>query len=151
MQHGVSPYVEDIASSIAGLSETEIDDLLMGRGMGLARTAELSSYPGPLHLLELQAELELSPQQVHRIEGIRQAMQHDAQALGEHIVAMERKLSEAFRSSTITRVELAQQTEALALLYGQLRAVHLTAHLEVTPLLSEQQIQTYDKLRGYTQ
>ena len=40
-----------MSSPIRGLSEQEIDDLTNGRGMGLARAAELNGYPGPLHVL----------------------------------------------------------------------------------------------------
>lgn len=144
-----SPYVEQVDSPIVGLSQPEIDDLLAGRGMGFARTAELTSYPGPTHLLELQTELNLSTQQIKAIETIKQDMQRSAQALGERIVTAERALSTAFRTGTITDTALTTQTTELATLYGQLRAVHLSAHLKVTPLLSEQQIFKYDELRGY--
>ncbi|MEM7738504.1 MAG: hypothetical protein AAF267_22225 [Deinococcota bacterium] len=144
-----SAYIEQANSPIAGLSQPEINDLLAGRGMGFARTAELTSYPGPTHLLELQTQLRLSAQQIEGIETIKQDMQRNAQALGERIVAAERVLSTAFRTGTITDTELTAQTAELATLYGELRAVHLSAHLKVTPLLSEQQILRYDELRGY--
>jgi hypothetical protein len=38
----------------------------------------------------------------------------------------------------------------LANLYGQLRLIHLRAHLQVTPLLTPKQIAVYNELRGYT-
>ena len=51
-----SPYTGEEQRAIKALSEEEIKDLLEARGMGLAKAAELNSYPGPLHVLQLAAE-----------------------------------------------------------------------------------------------
>ena len=45
------------------LSPEDIQGLLEGRGMGLAKAAELNSYPGPKHVLEMADALELTPEQ----------------------------------------------------------------------------------------
>src|SRR5439155_23380697 len=37
---------------LRGLSPQEIEDLQAGRGMGLARAADLAGYPGPRHVLD---------------------------------------------------------------------------------------------------
>jgi hypothetical protein len=58
-----SPYAGQEGRPIKALSETEMRDLAEGRGMGLAKAAELNSYPGPLHVLELADRLELSEAQ----------------------------------------------------------------------------------------
>ena len=42
-------------SDIKSLSQDDQSALLAGRGMGLARPAELNGYPGPAHVLELAA------------------------------------------------------------------------------------------------
>jgi hypothetical protein len=42
-----SPYAGQEQRPIKALSETEMRDLAEGRGMGLAKAAELNSYPGP--------------------------------------------------------------------------------------------------------
>jgi uncharacterized protein (DUF305 family) len=144
-----SPYVAQLASSVRGLSPQEVDDLLAGRGMGFARMAELNHHPGPRHLLDLQTQLQLSPEQVAAIEEIFTQMQAQAQALGAQIVAQEQQLSAAFASGALDEATLEAQVMALADLYGQLRLVHLRAHLQVTPLLSAEQIAAYDELRGY--
>ncbi|MDQ3248561.1 MAG: hypothetical protein M3Q45_05060, partial [Chloroflexota bacterium] len=44
---------------------------------------------------------------------------------------------------------LDRQVIALAERYGQLRAIHLRAHVQVVGLLSSEQITLYDQLRGY--
>lgn len=45
---------------IKSLSEAEVQNYLNGRGMGLAKPAELNRYPGPMHVLELAEKLQLS-------------------------------------------------------------------------------------------
>ena len=58
-----SPYTGQEQRAIKALSDEEIRDLLEARGMGLAKAAELNSYPGPLHVLQLANELGLSDAQ----------------------------------------------------------------------------------------
>jgi uncharacterized protein (DUF305 family)/Spy/CpxP family protein refolding chaperone len=145
-----SPYVAQLDSPVRGLSAQEVDDLRAGRGMGFARMAELNNYPGPRHVLDLQEELKLSAEQQASIEAIFSAMQTEAQALGEQILTQEEQLSAAFVSGVVDETTLQQQVMTLAELYGQLRMTHLRAHLQVTPLLTPEQITTYNQLRGYT-
>lgn len=145
-----SPYVAQLTSPVRGLSAQEVEDLRTGRGMGFARVAELNSYPGPAHVLELQAELDLSDAQITQIGAIFDDMSAEAKALGAEIVAAEEQLSSAFAEGAITEESLADMTADIAALYGQLRNVHLRAHLQVTPLLTAEQIAEYDVLRGYT-
>ncbi|NER80185.1 MAG: hypothetical protein F6K42_11505, partial [Leptolyngbya sp. SIO1D8] len=135
--------------SVRGLSAQEVDDLLQGRGAGYARTAELNSFPGPLHVLDLKADLALSTEQEQAIQTVFDTMQRRAQQLGEAIVEQEAQLSQSFAMAQIAPATLDQQTAELASLYGELRATHLQAHLEITPLLSDDQIERYDQLRGY--
>jgi hypothetical protein len=145
-----SPYITQLDSPVRGLSAQEVDDLLNGRGAGYARTAELNSYPGPRHVLDMRQELNLSATQVTEIEAVFRQMQAEAQQLGQEIVEREATFSQGFANRTIIEAELQAQTEALAQLYGRLRATHLQAHLQITPLLSAQQIADYNRLRGYT-
>ncbi len=48
------------------LSASDVQALDEGRGMGTAKPAELNGYPGPMHVLQLAAELELSREQRER-------------------------------------------------------------------------------------
>lgn len=144
-----SPYTEQINSPVRGLSAQEVDDLLQGRGAGYARMAELNSFPGPRHVLDLKQDLALSTEQEQAIQTVFNAMQGRAQQLGETIVEQETQLSQSFAMEKIAPEALDQQTAELASLYGELRATHLQAHLEITPLLSDSQIERYDQLRGY--
>jgi hypothetical protein len=147
----LSPYVAQLDSPVRGLSAQEVDDLLNGRGAGYARTAELNSYPGPRHLLDLAEALELSQVQVEALNKLFEEMQAEAQGLGTQIVEAEESLSNAFADRAISAETLAGQSLDLAELYGQLRVVHLQAHLQSRALLTDDQVTRYNALRGYDQ
>lgn len=145
-----SPYVAQVTSPVRGLSAQEVADLRAGRGMGYARMAELNSYPGPRHLLDLQKELQLSTEQITAINAIFVEMEQHAQSLGQQIITGEEQLGVAFATNTLDEATLQGQVMQLADRYGQLRMTHLQAHLAVTPLLTTVQINAYNELRGYT-
>lgn len=144
-----SPYADESYGEIRSLTVEEVAELQAGKGMGLARAAELNSYPGPRHVLDLRAELSLDGPSIDALETIFARMQSQAQALGAAILREESELDRAFREERIDATALTQRTETLGRLLGQLRAVHLAAHLETKALLSPAQVATYDTLRGY--
>lgn len=136
---------------IKELSAAEQADLLAGKGMGFAKTAELNGYPGPRHVLDLAAELRLSPEQKAATETIFARMQSRASALGAQIVAAERALDALFRSGNVSESQLNEMLGQIGRLNAQLRGAHLAAHLEQTKLLSREQVARYNALRGYGQ
>jgi Spy/CpxP family protein refolding chaperone len=144
-----SPYAGAAPQEIKALSPAEIADLQAGRGMGLARPAELNGYPGPMHVLELAEPLGLSAAQRAASTAIMTRMREAATALGAQIVDAERALDRAFADNTIDPQTLQAQTASIASLQGRLRAVHLAAHLEQRALLAAAQIERYMSLRGY--
>jgi Spy/CpxP family protein refolding chaperone len=146
----LSPYVTQLDSPIRGLSNLEVQDLVNGRGAGYARMAELNGYPGPSHILDLDRELKLSSNQIFQIESVFKRMQADAKGVGQQIVSHEKQLSAAFASGKINETQMQASTEELGKLYSQLRAIHLMAHLQIKPLLKPEQIDNYNKLRGYS-
>ena len=150
-QHGRSPYAGLQDREIKALSEEQRQQLRDGEGMSLALAAELNHYPGPRHVLELARELALSPQQEDEVRAIERAMRAKAQALGTAIIEKERQLDRAFGRRTITDDTLRELTEEIARLQGDLRYAHLSAHLDVRRVLTEQQVTKYDGLRGYRQ
>lgn len=150
-QHHVSPYAGHQDREIKALSAEDVEALLSGEGMGMALPAELSGYPGPRHVLELAAQLELSTEQAAATQRIYDSMKQQAVELGERIVESERRLDRAFAGRTIDRDQLDQLTGEIARLNGQLRAVHLGAHLELANVLSTSQRGTYARLRGYSE
>lgn len=148
-QHPPAPYAGQQNRDIKALSPEEIRDLTEGRGMGLAKAAELNGYPGPLHVLELATPLHLTVEQRAATEDLFRRMQADAKRLGEAILNAERDLDRRFAQRQVDAPALQAATTAVAALQGELRAVHLAAHLEQTRLLTATQIAEYQKQRGY--
>jgi LTXXQ motif family protein len=144
-----APYAGQQGREIKALSSTEIADFEAGRGMGMAKAAELNHYPGPAHVIELRDRLRLSPQQRAAVEAIFARMSAAAKPLGAELVARERTLDAAFRTGEATPATVATATAEIGAVQGRLRAVHLAAHLETRALLSAQQIGLYEELRGY--
>lgn len=146
-----SSYREQQASEIRGLSEKEIADLREGRGMGLARAAELNGYPGPRHLLDAveAGQMHLTPEQLQAVKRLFDNMSSEARRLGSQILEDEQALERAFRQRSITEAELAGRVAEIGRLQTELRAVHLRTHLETKKLLTPHQIERYNQLRGY--
>jgi Spy/CpxP family protein refolding chaperone len=146
-----SPYAGQQHRTIKALSDEEISDLLDARGMGLAKAAELNSHPGPMHVLQFGKELDLSDAQRVATEALYAEMRGKAQAIGRRIIEAERDLDQAFATGRIDAPVLHARVGAIAVLQGELRAVHLAAHLAQRPLLTAEQIARYDELRGYAE
>ena len=144
-----SPYSGQEQRAIKALSDADIRDLLEARGMGLAKAAELNSYPGPLHVLQLAAQLGLSDAQRNATDALYATMRERALSIGRQIIEAERTLDRAFANGAIEPATLRSQVRAIAALQGELRAVHLEAHLAQHALLTPEQIARYDVLRGY--
>ena len=150
-QHG-SPYRAQQQAGARGLSSQEIDDLTEGRGMGLARAAELNGYPGPRHVLDAarKGQLALTPEQQAGVQRVYDAMEREARRLGARVVADEQALEAALRGGGLTDTELSERVTRLAAMHGELRQVHLRAHLETRALLTAAQVARYDEVRGYS-
>jgi Spy/CpxP family protein refolding chaperone len=144
-----SPYVGQELRDIKALSPQEISDYLSGKGMGLAKAAELNGYPGPAHVLELATQLNLTADQKVKTEALFKRMQARAIALGKELVEEERALDSLFASHSVTPDALASSLARIARLQGHVRQVHLQAHLEQIALLSPEQVREYSRLRGY--
>ena len=132
-----------------GLSASETAGLLAGAGLGLAAPAELHSYPGPLHVLELAAELDLTDAQRETAERLRAAMLAEAVPLGEQLVRTEHHLDAAFAGGAVSAAQVERMTAHAARLRGELRAAHLRAHLGMRDAMTADQIARYAELRGY--
>jgi hypothetical protein len=147
-----SPYRDQHAAGARGLTAQEIGDLAAGRGMGLARAAELNGYPGPRHVLDAarDRQLVLSDDQWMAVQRVFDTMEQEARKLGARVIAEEQALEAAFRAGAITEDDLASRVSRLATTQGDLRQVHLRAHLATRALLTETQIARYHELRGYT-
>lgn len=145
-----SQYVGQESRDIKALSESEVEGLLAGKGMGFAKSAELNGYPGPAHVLELASQLRLSEAQQARTRALHEQMEVEAKAAGRLLVLAERELEGLFRERTVTPQRLTDSLKKVAGLQAQVRAAHLKAHIEQTRILSAEQVAQYNRLRGYS-
>ena len=147
--HGITPHAHGQSAAVPSLTADEVRELRNGEGMGLARAAELNHFPGPKHILEFMSELDLGSAQIERIETIHGKMRAQAIAKGEDILKAELRLADLFASGQPTAAEVRRITERLGAMRGRLRAIHLLAHIESAHELTGEQIERYDRLRGY--
>jgi Spy/CpxP family protein refolding chaperone len=143
-------YAGEERREIKSLSAEEIEGLVNGQGMGLARAAELNHYPGPRHVLELAERLELTAEQRAGAQAAFEKMRVEAIRHGTRIVELERELDALFAKGRVEDARMREITAEIGRAQGLLRAAHLAAHLEMRRLLSPRQIAKYDELRGYT-
>lgn len=145
----VSAYAGQEGREIAALSADDIAQLARGGGWGFALPAELNGHPGPMHLLELLAELGLSEAQTSAIQAIFERMRAEAVAEGTRFVTAERALDQLFRTGRATEDTLRAAIAEAEASRARLRTIHLSAHLSTLPLLTADQIRRYPVLRGY--
>jgi hypothetical protein len=146
-----TPYAGLETREIKALSAQQIDAYHSGSGMGLALAAELNRHPGPKHVLEMAGDLQLTENQIERTRRVFSEMEASAVELGIQIVELEGKLDEGFATATLSEDELAEIVGSIAIKQGNLRTAHLRAHLEMVRILSSEQIDRYQSLRGYDQ
>ncbi|HUG38982.1 MAG TPA: hypothetical protein VMM12_00770 [Longimicrobiales bacterium] len=149
-----SSYAGDESREIKALDDAEVAGLLAGEGLGFARAAERNGFPGPRHVLDAAAELELTDDQRARVQAIFDRMSAEAVRLGRELVEGERTLDSLFAAGAaappaVAPPAVAERAVALGTLRGRLRNVHLQAHLETAPLLTEGQRMRYREVRGY--
>jgi hypothetical protein len=143
------PYAGEEKRAIRTLADEERQALLGGQGWGLAKAAELNHYPGPRHVLDLAAQLQLSASQRAETQQIYDRMHQEAVRLGTLLVDQELELDQLFATQAVNLDTFRSLTRQIAQLQGDLRLVHLQAHVEMKQLLSREQIDRYDTLRGY--
>lgn len=144
-----SPYADLSARAIKALSSEETAGLLAGDGLGFALAAELNGVPGPLHALEMADELGLSDDQEQAVRAIETRMRERARELGARIMDLEGELDRRFAHGHATVVDVERLTAQIGRVRGELRAVHLSAHLDTSEVLEAAQIEAYRRLRGY--
>jgi Spy/CpxP family protein refolding chaperone len=123
--------------------------LLNGEGMGLAAYAELNGYPGPKHVIDLKDQLGLTQDQLKKTEAVMKGVQISAKATGEEIVREEENLHKLFETGKVNERLLRSALDRIGKLRGELRFLHMQAHVKMKGILSPNQIQRYNELRAH--
>lgn len=146
----VSKYAGQEKRDIKSLSPSDIKELRRGGGWGLAKSAELNGVPGPSHVLELKDQLSLTEDQGVAIGKIYNKMKEQAIKQGERLISHEQDLETLFRSGPVSSQALRSSLSKIEKARMELRYTHLATHLKMPEILSEDQIRTYNQLRGYS-
>lgn len=115
----------------------------------MAKAAELNHYPDPKHVLDLAKELNLTQSQINATKKIFDLMKEEAIHIGKKIIENEKLLDQLFSSNKADESTVRNLVEEIAEYQGELRNIHLNAHIKQKEILTPEQISTYDKLRGY--
>jgi hypothetical protein len=101
---GQSPYAGtfDPASPIRALTLEELDQVRAGAGMGLARAAELNGLPGPRHVLDLGADLQLTPEQRAELQALYDQMLATARETGRQYLATQEAFEADLRAARVS-------------------------------------------------
>jgi hypothetical protein len=92
-----TPYAGQQTRTIKALSPEDVAQLLKGEGMGMAKSAELNGYPGPVHVLTLATQLGLTEIQRQQVTAIFERMGDAAKPLGAKVIAREQMLDQLLR------------------------------------------------------
>src|SRR6267378_7534289 len=84
LAQSAQPYSGMQTRPIKALSDQQVADLKVGRGMGLALAAELNGYHGPSHLVELSDQLGLT-EQLSSLKEMFGAMKAETIPIGENL------------------------------------------------------------------
>jgi hypothetical protein len=144
-----SLYSGEQLRDIKSLSAADVAGLQNGAGLAYAKAAELNGYPGPSHVLELAAPLQLTSDQRSATEKLMLEHKSKARDLGAQLIAAERALDSAFALKQVDTQRIIELTQRIGALQANLRAEHLHTHLQQTALLNAQQVARYQTLRGY--
>jgi Spy/CpxP family protein refolding chaperone len=144
-----SSYAGQQERAIKSLSAQDTQDWLDGKGMSLAKAAELNGYPGPMHTLELAAPLQLSDAQRDASKKLMMTHKDEVRRLGADLVQAERDLDQAFVKRSIDQASLKAMTQRIGELQAAIRESHLSTHLLQTAILTSKQVAQYITLRGY--
>lgn len=137
------------SSTSSAVTDAQRAQYLNGEGMGMAKPAEMNHYPGPRHVLDVEAKLELTPTQLEGTRALFDQMHGKATALGKEILAREDTLEAMFREQRADPAAVEKLVTEIATLQGQLRVAHLSTHIRERALLTPEQVKKYDAARNY--
>lgn len=118
-----------------------------GRGFGMAFAADQNGYPGPMHVLELKDRLKLTADQEAKAQALMHAMFIESKPTSARLLEVEAKLRRLFAERTADDGAVRAAVAEVERARGEVRLVHLLAHLKTRQLLTEDQRRIYHEAR----
>jgi Spy/CpxP family protein refolding chaperone len=126
--------------------EEERASIGRGEGFGMGMPADHAGYPGPRHVLDMAAELQLTDAQRTSMEKAFATMREKALVRGKELFEAQARLEQMFRDAR-PEADLREQAFRIDSIHAELRWIHLSAHLAAQKILTAEQIATYTRLR----
>lgn len=118
-----------------------------GRGFGMAFVADQNGYPGPMHVVELKDRLKLTADQEAKAQALMHAMFSESKPKSARLLELEAKLRRLFADRTADVTAVRATVAEVERARGEVRLVHLLAHLKTRELLTEDQRRIYHEAR----
>jgi Spy/CpxP family protein refolding chaperone len=146
-QHGHGAGHE-AGQQAAQVCAEEFDNVVgQGLGFGMAFAADQNDYPGPIHILELKERLKLSADQEARTQVLLHAMFAESKPKSARLLEAEAKLRRLFAQRAADDAAVRAAVAEVEHARGEVRLVHLLAHLKTRDLLTEDQRRIYHEAR----
>lgn len=134
-------------STLKTLSDEEYTALLNGNDLyHMSLAAELNHYPSPEKALKYKKELDLSPQQLTKLNAIVKELHRKILEMGLIIIRNERTLDSIFKYNRLDNGSLIFYANRYGLYQGELRNVILQACFIAKNLLTPQQVSKIESL-----
>jgi Spy/CpxP family protein refolding chaperone len=128
--------------------ETEFEQVIgQGRGFGMGFAADQHGYPGPMHVLELRDQLQLSAEQARQVEALMQAMFAESRPKSARLLEAERRLRALFAAGRADEAAVRAAVVEVEQARREVRLVHLLTHLRTRDLLTDAQRRLYHEAR----
>jgi hypothetical protein len=134
-------------STLKTLTDEEYTALLSGKDLyHMSLAAELNHYPSPEKALKYKKELDLSPQQLAKLNPIVKELHRKVLEMGLIIIRNERTLDSIFKYNRLDNGSLIFYANRYGLYQGELRNVILQSCLVTKNLLTPQQVRKIESL-----
>jgi len=134
-------------STLKTITDEEYTALLNGKDLfHMSLAAELNHYPSPEKALKYKKELDLSPQQLAKLNPIVKELHRKILEMGLIIIRNERTLDSIFKYNKLDNGSLIFYANRYGLYQGELRNVILQSCLVTKNLLTPQQVRKIESL-----
>jgi len=136
-----------MASSLQAqiLTSPDRDQLLNGDPAGQTMTADSNGFPSPQKILFFKDQLNLTKDQVKKIDEMLKNVPVSARVKGEEVVEAEEELSNIFAAGNVNERILRTKLERIGKLRAELRFIYLQAYLKAKQVLSANQ---WERVKG---
>lgn len=141
----VPAAAQSMLPDLAALTPEQVRAIDAGEPFGDDAVAIKAGLPSPSWALEHAEEIGLAPDQVRDITALHDEMVEEAVKIGPRLLELEAELEKQFRTGRVRPGGMKKLVSEIATIEGDLRAIHLEAHLGMRALLTRDQLDAFAK------